>query len=493
MAYIVEVVVNPASGNVLATPRTNGTGTAAVGGYAITQIAGNLHTITIAEPLLGPWVLVAGDGLSQRAINFLPGIDEYLLGVPSSVGAVSTIALSLGHQGAVQLTWPLPDAVITGTIRWPGQEEKPLTGAITFRETAGDVHFYDWVYAAEDRPDEETWGIVMLSDSTAVAPPLLVSFTDNPTGTNQSQIITDIGDSQTAITGAISAAQLVAADVWSHTPRTVAEVTSPVTVGTNNDKTDYSLSAAGVTAIEAALINEGDGQQLINAILQVINTNLDVPALELTAIAQAVRSELTTELARIDAAISSRLAAAGYMAPDNASISAILVDTGTALPGQIAGLNDLSAAEVRSAVGLAAANLDTQLSGIIEKTDELPDPISLRQIGDETPVLFTFPTGSLLDENFTKTRRISGGAPVAVQGEITYLYELDGRHWYALSYNANDRPSAPGIVQYVIADGADDCVVQLQVVDAPLTTGKSYTHTNDTNLDAVAVTITNTP
>jgi len=50
------------------------------------------------------------------------------------------------------------------------------------------------------------------------------------------------------------------------------------------------------TAVEAALIDEGDGQQLIDAILQVINSNLDLPALELTAIAQAVRTELTTEL-----------------------------------------------------------------------------------------------------------------------------------------------------------------------------------------------------
>lgn len=75
--------------------------------------------------------------------------------------------------------------------------------------------------------------------------------------------------------------------------------------------------------IEAALLNDGDGQQLINAILTVINNNLDVPALELQAIAAQVRTELTTELARIDANISTRLATAGYTAPDNAVLATI--------------------------------------------------------------------------------------------------------------------------------------------------------------------------
>lgn len=52
--------------------------------------------------------------------------------------------------------------------------------------------------------------------------------------------------------------------------------------------------------------------------------------------ASAVRTELATELARVDAAISTRLATAGYTAPDNASIAAILVDTDTTIPAQIA-------------------------------------------------------------------------------------------------------------------------------------------------------------
>lgn len=59
-----------------------------------------------------------------------------------------------------------------------------------------------------------------------------------------------------------------------------------------------------------------------------------------STVASAVRTELTTELARIDADVSSRLAGSSYVAPDNASISAILTDTGTTIPAQIGALND---------------------------------------------------------------------------------------------------------------------------------------------------------
>lgn len=116
-----------------------------------------------------------------------------------------------------------------------------------------------------------------------------------------------------------------------------------------------NLSSADVTAavpttaeIEAALINEGDGQQLIDAILQVINTNLDLPALELTAIAQAVRTELTTELGRIDANISTRLATSGYTAPANSDITAIKAKTDS-LTFTVAGQVDANAESMNAA------------------------------------------------------------------------------------------------------------------------------------------------
>lgn len=73
-------------------------------------------------------------------------------------------------------------------------------------------------------------------------------------------------------------------------------------------------------------------------------------------IADAVRTELATELARVDVATSTRLATADYSAP-------------------------LDAAGVRSAVGLASANLDTQL-GDLPTGNEIADAVLGRSVSN---------------------------------------------------------------------------------------------------------------
>lgn len=110
------------------------------------------------------------------------------------------------------------------------------------------------------------------------------------------------------------------------------------------------------TVIEAALLNEGDGQQLIDAILQVINSNLDLPALELSAISSAVRAELSTELSRIDANISSR----NDVAPDNAAIAAVKAKTDNlpASPAAVGSPMSLTSAERSTLTAFIIANLD---------------------------------------------------------------------------------------------------------------------------------------
>jgi hypothetical protein len=93
------------------------------------------------------------------------------------------------------------------------------------------------------------------------------------------------------------------------------------------------LAAAGytapdnssITAIKAKTDNlpsDPADQSLIVAAIA------GIPAAPSAAsVASAVRTELATELARLDAAISSRLATAGYTAPDNSGISAIKTKT----------------------------------------------------------------------------------------------------------------------------------------------------------------------
>lgn len=60
----------------------------------------------------------------------------------------------------------------------------------------------------------------------------------------------------------------------------------------------------------------------------------------------------------LDAAISSRLSSSGYTAPDNASITSILEDTGTTIPAQISGLNNLSSAQAQTAAAAALTAYD---------------------------------------------------------------------------------------------------------------------------------------
>ncbi|QIW88508.1 hypothetical protein [Pseudanabaena phage PA-SR01] len=99
------------------------------------------------------------------------------------------------------------------------------------------------------------------------------------------------------------------------------------TAVTRSLNTDVTLSSSQITAIatgvEAAILNETDGQQVVNAIVQAIgNTNITSGA-----IASAVRTELATELSRIDVATSTRLASSNYTPPNNSGIASILEDT----------------------------------------------------------------------------------------------------------------------------------------------------------------------
>lgn len=124
----------------------------------------------------------------------------------------------------------------------------------------------------------------------------------------------------------------------------------------NIGKTGYALSAAGVQAIwdalTSALTTVGSiGKLLVDNINATISSRSTLTQAQVTGGAYTVQSSSCVlgdaRIANLDAAVSSRLASGSYTAP-------------------------LDAAGTRSAVGLASANLDTQLSGINSKTTNLP-------------------------------------------------------------------------------------------------------------------------
>ncbi|NRA81991.1 MAG: hypothetical protein HRU18_27665 [Pseudoalteromonas sp.] len=157
------------------------------------------------------------------------------------------------------------------------------------------------------------------------------------------------------------------------------------TVNALNDLSSADVTAAVPTvneiavAVEAALINEGDGQQLIDAILQVINSNLDLPALELVAIAEAVRTELTTELNRIDANISSR-------SDFDHTTDEVITDAAsrTASQADVSSIETKAEADARQAALIAEHNqTQTDISNI-SGFDPLTDEVIVGTNNDKT-------------------------------------------------------------------------------------------------------------
>lgn len=168
--------------------------------------------------------------------------------------------------------------------------------------------------------------------------------------------------------------------------------------GTGADPTDLLIQV--VTDLPGATVSSVTGSVGSVASGGITAASLDtdcITAAKIAAdagseIASAVRTELTTELNRIDAAVTTRLSSASYTAPLDAAgtrtalgmasanldtqigtlataaslatvagyldteIAAILEDTGTTLPAQISSLNNLSAAQVTAAVPTAAQN-----------------------------------------------------------------------------------------------------------------------------------------
>ena len=163
-----------------------------------------------------------------------------------------------------------------------------------------------------------------------------------------------------------------------------------VTAGTVSDKTGYSLSSAGIQAIWDALTSalttaSSIGKLLVDNINATISSrlasasytapldaagtrsaigmasaNLDT---QLAAIAGYIDTEVSAIKAKTDLIPASPAAVGSPMtlAADSVTAAALAVDAVAEIQS---GLSTLTAAGVRSAIGLASANLDTQLDAL---------------------------------------------------------------------------------------------------------------------------------
>lgn len=139
----------------------------------------------------------------------------------------------------------------------------------------------------------------------------------------------------------------------------------------NIGKTGYALSAAGVQAIWDALTSALTTVGSIGKLLvDNINATISSRAPSATAVSNVdYTAARAAKLDNADVATSTRLATAGYTAPldaagTRAAVGLALANLDTQLAAILAASGGLTAAGVRAAIGLAAANLDTQLAAL---------------------------------------------------------------------------------------------------------------------------------
>jgi len=173
-----------------------------------------------------------------------------------------------------------------------------------------------------------------------------------------------------------------ASAVWAAASRTLTADIGPTAatiasaVWAAADKTGYSLTGAErtaiATAVESSILNEADGQQILNAIVGAIgNSNVDQVAL-----VAAIRSDLERaggRLVNLDATVSSRLAPNGTLATVTTLTNAPTVPTAAAIATQVRSelTTELNRLDTNVGSRAASGTLASDVTAIKAKTDAL--------------------------------------------------------------------------------------------------------------------------
>ena len=201
----------------------------------------------------------------------------------------------------------------------------------------------------------------------------------------------------------------VASAVWGAATRTLTSASGPTAADnatavwaaasrtlTAADKTGYSLTSAErtaiATAVESSILNEADGQQILNAIVGAIgNSNVDQVAL-----VAAIRSDLERaggRLVNLDATVSSRLAPSGTLATVTTLTNAPTVPTAAAIASQVRTELSVELGRVdqpissRLAGSAYTAPANSDIAAIKAKTDNLPaSPAATGDIPTESEI-----------------------------------------------------------------------------------------------------------
>ncbi len=183
---------------------------------------------------------------------------------------------------------------------------KIADGAIDIAAFAADVKTGNYLNAQVKGQDNIDFGALQKASLNAATPASVVGAVGSVTGNVGGNVIGSVGS--------------VSGNVGGNVVGSVASVTAGVTVTTNNDKTGYALSSAGLQAIWDVLLT---AITTAGSIGKLIKDYLDAAISSRAASATALSNSTWTDaragkLDNLDATISSRLATAGYTAPPSA-------------------------------------------------------------------------------------------------------------------------------------------------------------------------------
>lgn len=341
-----------------------------------------VHLRYILDPVASNAIQVDSTALSTHASGMLPSDVRDISG-----SAVSTTTAQLGVN-AVQVG----GTAQTGRDIGASVLLSPGTGA-------GQISLASGAVTVGTNTDKTGYTASTVSDKTGYS--LAASQTFNVTG----DITGNLSGSVGSVTG----------NVGGNVVGSVASVSAAVTVGTNNDKTGYTvstvsdktgyaLSTAGVSAVQSGLATSVEVAALPDAsenatavwgaTTRTLSAGTNISLAKGTGITGFNDVSSADVNAACDTAISdAALATATALSAVKTDTAAILLDTGTdgvVIPQAqadkvwgtaartltagtnialakgvgVTGFNDLSGADVRSAIGMASANLDTQIATI---------------------------------------------------------------------------------------------------------------------------------
>lgn len=274
-----------------------------------------------------------------------------------------------------------------------------------------------------------------------------------------------------------------------------------VVVATNNDKAGYSLSAAGIQAIwdslTSAFLTVGSiGKHLVDRLDATVGSRLAGASYTapdnagITSLNNKLTTQRATNLDNLDAIVSSRLAEASYVAPDNAGIDTLelrLTDQRAANLDnldQLADLSNLANLDVAVSTRLAAASYTAPANASITAVEQRLTAERATKLDNLDATVSSRSSHSVADiwNALTSSMMVAGSAGRAVRD---FLDATISSRLPSASYTAPDNAGITSLNSKVTTARA----AKLDNLDAQVSTrlaASGYTAPDNTTISTLA-------